>query len=102
MLWLSFLCVGGAGWKEAVGVGATGECLSPLFVSKLKALTLYVSFAASSSSPPSLGPSPEGLLCPAGSTPSPAKVCVMPGKVMASKLARFSLSLACQSVLPAS
>lgn len=102
MLWLSFLFVWDTGWKEPVGVGATGEWLSPLFVSKLKALTLYVSFAASSSSPPSLGACPEGLLCPAGSTPSPAEVCAMPGKAMASKLARFSLSLACQSVLPTS
>lgn len=48
---LSFLCGGDVGWKWGVGVGVTGKCLlafSPPLISKLKALTLYTSFAVSS------------------------------------------------------
>lgn len=97
---------GAANWKWGWAVGGTlvlisAEC-SPL-ISRLKALSLYVSFAVSSNMLASL------MLClvcvsigEVSPTPSPVPVCGMPGKVMASKLAWLSLSLACHSMLPLS
>lgn len=109
---LSCLFGGAPGWKWGSGVGATGETLLvfsaewPPLISKLKALPLYMSFALSSNTLASLR---LCLVClsvarvslyPAVLTPSP--VSGMPGKVMATKLAWLSLSLACHSALPPS
>lgn len=113
MLLLSFLSGGDASWKWGKGVCITGETRLatsaeyPLLISKLKALSLYVSFAVSSSMLASLKLCLVCLSITRVSLLSAVLLpllsfvggCGMPGKVMASRLALLSLSLACHSAL---
>lgn len=111
---LSFLFGGAASWKWGRGVGVTDETRllfsaeCSLLISKLEALPLYMSFAVSSNTLVSLK---LCLVClsvtgvslePVALKPSPVLVGGIPGKVMSSRLAWLSLSLACHSVLPSS
>ena len=115
---LSFLFGGASSWGWDRGDGETrlassAEC--PSLVSKLLVLPLYMSFSVSSKMLASLklrlvclsvtrvSSKPVALMTALlPPSPSPVLVCGMPGKVMASRLARLSLSVPCHSVPPPS
>lgn len=90
---LSFLFGGDASWTWGRCVGITGETA---IMSKLDALSLHMSPSVSSNPLQSLK---LCLVCP-----SVTRVVLLgvPGKVMASRLAWLSRSLACHSALPLS
>ena len=107
VLSLSFLFGGVASWKWVMGVGVTDEtCLvfseSVSLFSKLRALLLCMSFVVSSNMLESLRHClvslPVTMVSLFLSLSPSLLVCGRPGKVMASRLAWLSLSLACHSV----
>lgn len=107
MLSLFFLFDGVASWKWVMGVGVTDEtCLvfseSVSLFSKLRALLLCISFVVSSNMLESLRHClvslPVTMVSLFLSLSPSLLVCGRPGKVMASRLAWLSLSLACHSV----